>query len=368
MEQSSWDTVQATLLSGTTIASEDGVINTPEDIHITQNSGTWSMTKFEFWLPDEHLIFNKPVKIEIDTPDLEENSLVNLQVLHYGDISYSSDSLTLNSDADCREDGTVFRPATSTKVENWKVMFYTCAASTFTVTPYTSCGTATAWQISQALVGSGVIINSSSITAANSCQVWLFNTDMTNVYGATSWVVFSSGIASQSVWPNNSTGKSTSFGWAWDASFDAITGGAGYSKDAATLSMNFTPIHNVAMFEYVFGSEEYNEFVWQWFEDPMGFIINGQNCALAPDSRAITIDTINNSNNASVYNSNSSPQAITYNTQMDGFTDVLRCTMTVNAGNPQNIKLWVADWYDDQLDSYLFVKGASFSSPAADLW
>ena len=52
----------------------------------------------------------------------------------------------------------------------------------------------------------------------------------------------------------------------------------------------------------MFGSDEYNEFVYQGFNDVFGFFVNGQNCANVPDpanpeaTLPVSIDTVNGGN------------------------------------------------------------------------
>jgi hypothetical protein len=72
--------------------------------------------------------------------------------------------------------------------------------------------------------------------------------------------------------------------------------------DASFIVINFTPDvfpgSNVGdtgrmTASLVFGSEEYNEYVYSGFNDTIGIWVNGTNVALAPNGLAIGIDTIN---------------------------------------------------------------------------
>jgi len=50
--------------------------------------------------------------------------------------------------------------------------------------------------------------------------------------------------------------------------------------NAATLTFKFIPTADTISFQYVFGSEEYSEFVGTPFNDTFAFLLNGHNIAL----------------------------------------------------------------------------------------
>ncbi len=54
--------------------------------------------------------------------------------------------------------------------------------------------------------------------------------------------------------------------------------------DAAVLQFNFVPEFNLIRFDYVFSSDEYNEYANTEFDDVFGFFVNGVNCATVPGS------------------------------------------------------------------------------------
>ncbi|OOP55722.1 MAG: hypothetical protein AYP45_13160 [Candidatus Brocadia carolinensis] len=55
-------------------------------------------------------------------------------------------------------------------------------------------------------------------------------------------------------------------------------------------------------FQYVFASEEYNEFVGAGFNDVFGFFVDGVNIALIPSTTMpVAIDNVNLSNNSAFY-------------------------------------------------------------------
>src|SRR5690606_6352799 len=95
---------------------------------------------------------------------------------------------------------------------------------------------------------------------------------------------------------------STSNGTPGYAPLTAIAGVT--TNDAAVLQFDFIPSGDTLKFDYVFGSEEYNEFVNGGVNDAFAFLITGpnalggnyndQNIALLPNGTVVSINTVNN--------------------------------------------------------------------------
>ena len=150
--------------------------------------------------------------------------------------------------------------------------------------------------------------------------------------------------------------------WATDA-LVAISGGT--INNAAVLEFDFVTTGDSIKFRYVFGSEEYPEFVCS-FNDAFGFFLSGPgisgpytngaiNIALLPDG--ITPVTINNVNNGDNNNPNDpfcpavNPQYYVNNATgttvvYDGFTVVLEAKRAVQCGETYHIKLAIGDALD----------------------
>ena len=123
-----------------------------------------------------------------------------------------------------------------------------------------------------------------------------------------------------------------------DPQLQSLVGGStAVLKDCAVLEFDFIPISDTIKFRFVFGSEEYMEWVNSNFNDVFGFFISGanpngpayvnKNIALLPNSTTpITIDNVNANVNAQYYISNSSGLSL----QFDGFTVVLTAKINVN--------------------------------------
>jgi RHS repeat-associated protein len=165
--------------------------------------------------------------------------------------------------------------------------------------------------------------------------------------------------------------NSTEFGLPGDANLTTLAGYQTY--DAAVLQFNFVPSASTVQFNYVFGSEEYDDFSNTEYNDVFAIFINGTDCALVPGTNEpVDVDNINDGNdagddttphNASLFRNNVPP---TINTELDGLTTVLTCTAAVQPGVTNSIKVAIADASDDELDSAAFVQAASWpTAPVA---
>jgi hypothetical protein len=221
--------------------------------------------------------------------------------------------------------------------------------------------------LAQSLVGNGIQISNVTATCDPTAAGTFTITGNAGI-GLSSGIILSSGAVSNVIGPNDSSSKTTSFGAQGDADLDAIlaTGtGSKTSYDACVLEFDFIPQKSVVSFTYVFGSEEYNEYVNTSFNDVFGFFVNSTNCAIINDY-PVSVNNINNGNpfgtggpNSDFYINN---DTFDYNTQLDGFTKVLTCSSAVNPGVTNHIKLAIADAGDSAFDSDVFIGASSFVS------
>ena len=235
----------------------------------------------------------------------------------------------------------------------------------------------TANDLAQALVGPGVTISNVTYTGAP-IAAGTFKGG-TSIIGFDNGIILSNGAVSNVIGPNCSSGITWVNNTAGDADLTAIIGQV--TNDAAVLQFNFNPSSPTIRFQYVFASDEYQEFVFD-FNDVFAFFVNGQNVALIPQTN--TIVSINNVNNGStdfsklgiapvnpsfyLNNDFQFPTTAPFNTEMDGMTVVLTATANVRPGDPTNtIKLAIADAIDDVLDSNVFIKGGSLASTVVSL-
>jgi gliding motility-associated-like protein len=151
--------------------------------------------------------------------------------------------------------------------------------------------------------------------------------------------------------------------------------------NASILEFDFVPYSDTVRFKYVFGSEEYPEYVGQPFNDIFGFFISGpgiagqQNIAKVPGGGGvISINNVNNGpantgpcNNCAYYVNNGNGSNGPFNSstnyiQYDGYTKVLEAVSKVQCGKTYHLKIAIADVADEIFDSGIFLEANSLSS------
>jgi hypothetical protein len=192
------------------------------------------------------------------------------------------------------------------------------------------------------------------------------------IIGFEDGVLLTSGDVRNVVGPNSQDGKSTVNATPGDADLEKIITG---TTDAAVLEFDFVPSENTVTFEYVFTSEEYNEFANSEFNDVFAFYLNGSNVALIPStSTPVAINTVNGGNpfgtdakNPQFYRNNDLDDGGgSIDTEMDGLTVVFSVRAKVVPNQTNHIKLVIADVSDSILDSAVFIRSNSFIvTPAA---
>ncbi|MCP4700653.1 MAG: IPTL-CTERM sorting domain-containing protein [Gammaproteobacteria bacterium] len=179
-------------------------------------------------------------------------------------------------------------------------------------------------------------------------------------------IILSTGQIIDASGPNNAGGKTFTHNGSGDADLDGLAGAP--TQDAATLEFDFIPAGNILSFRYIFASEEYNEFVNTGFNDVFGFFLDGVNLALVPaSSDTVSINTINASTNASLFNDNSFSAGTPFGTQFDGFTAALQVEVPVTPQVVHHMKLVIADANDTAYDSAVFIEAGSFTTPPPSL-
>ena len=200
----------------------------------------------------------------------------------------------------------------------------------------------------------------------------------TGIVGFESGVILSSGNVAYVPGPNTQDDSTADNMLGCDPDLNTLI--PGYTTfDASVLEFDFEcQGTQVIAFQYVFTSEEYNEWVNTAYNDVFGFFLNGANIALVPGGGGLAV-SINNVNCGNPYNPPGGsfcnlhinndcddippggfPCAGARDTQMDGLTVVLTATGVLNPGL-NHIKLAVADAGDHILDSNLFIQGQSFA-------
>ncbi len=227
-----------------------------------------------------------------------------------------------------------------------------------------------------ALLGPGVAVSNVTFAGTNTAAGTF--SGGTGIVGFESGIMLSSGNIAFVPGPNTQDDVSGVNAGIGDPDLDGLI--PGYTTfDACILEFDFQCTGTqVIQFQYVFTSEEYNEWVNSPFNDVFGFFLNGVNVALVPGSPGTPV-SINNVNCGNPYNPplgsycnlfinndcddippGTFPCAGASNIQMDGKIVILTATGTLSPG-VNHIKLAVADAGDQVLDSNVFIQGQSFT-------
>lgn len=146
--------------------------------------------------------------------------------------------------------------------------------------------------------------------------------------------------------------------WGWEG-----------ANDIVMLEFDFVPTSDSIEFEYVFGSEEYPEYVYA-FNDAFGFFISGQNpyggepyenknIALIPNTNTpITINSVNDMDNSEYYVDNEGGEWVQY----DGYTVPLKAAARVVPNTMYHLIMAIADAGDWSFDSGVFLKANSLTA------
>jgi uncharacterized repeat protein (TIGR01451 family) len=213
------------------------------------------------------------------------------------------------------------------------------------------------------------------------------------VLGLDAGVFLTTGSAASMLGPNDSGGISINNFFTYnDPDLTAIAGNA--TRDSVVLTLTAVPAKDRLNVRFVFGSDEYPEYVCTVFNDVVGLFLTGpevpggpsvtRNVALVPDTtRAIAVNTVNGGavgsaqtpgnaapcdlGNLAFYvdNGSGSTPLDNVNVQYDGFTVPITSDAPVVPGESYTLKLAIADAGDAAWDSAVFVESVG-SSWAAD--
>lgn len=230
----------------------------------------------------------------------------------------------------------------------------------------------------------GLLLNNVTTSSAPDCIGAFMNGNTTNI-GMPNGVLMTTGGISNV--PNHSSYfLSHSLNGAGDSLLGAMSGGI-TSYDATILEFDFIPLSTPVIFTYVFGSEEYPEYVCSNFNDAFGFFVSGSdpgggnyinhNVAIIPGSTLpVTINTVN-PGVTGAYGSSGNCTSLAYSSKyiantgsticFDGFTIPLTATINVVPFTTYHIKLAVSDIGDGAYDSGVFLQANSFFTNAVKL-
>ncbi len=253
--------------------------------------------------------------------------------------------------------------------------------------------------VQNVLLGGGVTVSNITFNGAPAnvanAQVGEF-TDLTSSIGLPSGMILGSGDVTMAQQPN--TGGGSSLGGTGNSGSDPDLSAINAPSsifDEAVLEFDFIPTGDTLRFNYVFASEEYEEYVCANVNDAFGFFLTGnnplggtynsQNIALVPNplvpgtftTTPVTINTINpgvpgangTASNCAALDPNWASYSVYYQSntggtsyEYDGRTVVLPIEALVNCGETYHIKIAICDVVDAVFDSGVFLEAGSFGT------
>ncbi len=222
--------------------------------------------------------------------------------------------------------------------------------------------------------GSGVTISNINFTG-NSGAIGYFDGSNTNL-GISEGIVMTTGtVSNTSEGPHGPNDQP-------DAGVDNGAGGYGpltnlagaQTFNASVLEFDFVTCSDQVSFNYVFGSEEFLEYVDTDFNDAFALYISGpgfaglQNIALLPNGTPVAINNVHTAGtnvngvnfgpvNSQYYVNNNNGATIQY----DGFTTKLTANATVQCEQTYHLIIAIADAGDGIYDSGIFLEANSFN-------
>jgi gliding motility-associated-like protein len=249
--------------------------------------------------------------------------------------------------------------------------------TTGTMAQMTVQGGLTAQQLAEIIAGPGIDIANPTITGA-AVAYGSFG-GVNNDIGLDSGVLLTSGDIQLALGPNSQGATGLNNGTPGNPMLQGLAGAQTF--DAVVLEFDFIPLANTVQFNYVFGSDEYPEFVNSGFNDAFGFFISGPginatygtanyNMARVPGTtQPVTIDNVNDNTNNQHYLSNWGGGGMfggggpgTLDFEYDGATRVLTATAQVTACETYRLMLMIADAGDGVYDSGVFIEENSLVS------
>jgi gliding motility-associated-like protein len=238
----------------------------------------------------------------------------------------------------------------------------------------------TGQQLVNGLVGSGVTVLNISYTGSP-IMAGSFTANGTNL-GINQGVVLATGNADNAVGPNLFDNTGDDMFLPGNQILDSLSGQV--TNDACILEFDFIPQSSQVSFRYVFGSEEYPEYVCSDFNDVFAFYISGpgisglMNMALIPGSPTpVSINSVN-SGVSGLYATAGAPCDLSHSSmyvdnlngtdlELDGFTVPMTAEAIIVPCQMYHMRIMVADATDGRYDSWVFLEGGSFfSTPVVD--
>lgn len=233
-----------------------------------------------------------------------------------------------------------------------------------TITPGPTGAALTSSFMGNGLTATNVVIN------CNAQSYGTFANGNTTNLGLTNGLLMTTGLATQApVIGGSSSGNDASFCVGTsviDPQLTSIEPGA--TNDVCIIEFDVTAVCNQLQVRFVFGSEEYPEYVNAGVNDAFGFFVSGPNpgggnytnfnIARLPNNSIVSIDNVNAGVNSAFYVSNSGTTI-----EYDAFTTVITYSLNLTPCANYHFKLAIGDAGDCIIDSGVFIDFIACTTP-----
>ncbi len=238
-------------------------------------------------------------------------------------------------------------------------------------------------QIINSISPNGTTVTIDTIICPSGAFGTFIATDDSNL-GLKKGLVFASGNAQNAVGPNLLNNVTTTYQAPGDSDLDYLAGGGitDKSNDACVVELDVFAGTDLLTFEYVFGSDEYPEFVNSGFNDIFAFLISGpgivgdpnignqKNIAVLNNGSPVEINNVSNLQNWQFYRDNQGGESVEYDgltSDSLGIKKSLTARAKVTPCKTYHLKLAVADRGDFSYDSGVFISEIKSAGPSLNV-
>lgn len=216
-------------------------------------------------------------------------------------------------------------------------------------------------------IGEGISI--SNVVFTGDPEALAIFTDAGARLGFNEGIILSTGLARHVCGPNTRHNAGANFGRHSFLDEDMKT--KTDMCDGAVLEFDFVPQKDSILFDFVFGSEEYPEFVNKEFNDIFAFYLykktpprsKAYNMGKLPNGKTVMINNVNDFTNSLWYIANNLPTMPMYDyIEYDGLTTTLTAAANVEPSKTYHLKIIIADLGDCEYDSGVLLRSRSMSS------
>lgn len=220
--------------------------------------------------------------------------------------------------------------------------------------------------------GSGIVVSNVTISCNNNSYGTFSNGNSAGL-GLGTGLLLSTGLTSEI--NSNGTNQNDDFDYdvgttSTDPLLVGLIGAGIDIYDPCIIEFDIVPQCGTITLTFVFGSDEYTNWVSQGFNDGFGFFVTGPNpaggnytntnVATLPSGTVVSIDNVNSTSNPTFFTNNNSGTAANH---LDGFTTVITPIINVIPCQTYHFKLAIADAGDAQVDSAVLIDIIQCSNP-----